>query len=481
MSILPLDTQKPGPSQNSDGYVNDSSSGGLIGWLTRVTPNALVIVALCGLAYWGHRTEWNFVDSPGSAKGAAAEKAETESDPLQLIMERKERTKENAKLLPGARGTVRLQFSSTEAVDKAGVDIAPAWQMAMTEEITASGEVLFDPSLVARLSPRAAGTAWWVTKTAGDRVKVGEALAFIDATEVGKAKSEFLQNLVQVRLKRQAMANLAAAQGVVPGRQRREAEAAFKEAEVRLASAEQALTNLGLPIQAVDFEKVPLEEIVRRMRALGVAELPSIPGAKGMTANLVPIRAPMEGIVISADVVAGEVVDSSKVLFVVVDPRRMWIMLYVGPEQVPKVAVGQSVKFTPDGSKEEYEGRLTWVGTAADEVTRLVPVRAELANDAGNLRASTLGKGRIALRKTANAIVVPHEAIQYFRGVPVVFIRHADYLKPAGPKSFEPRVVAVGAKDSQNTEILSGLNAVDVVATKGSGLLLNELQRRLPR
>ncbi|HJT77469.1 MAG TPA: efflux RND transporter periplasmic adaptor subunit [Gemmataceae bacterium] len=468
-AVLPAD-------HGLESKADPAKAGGLVGWLTKAVPTALVVTGLGGLAYWGHKTEWKFVErhAPG--------KADSVHDQGGLaVVKRAPAGADGTTASAGARGIALVEFASAEAVEKAGIDIAPVWQTAMAEEITASGEVLFDPSLVARLSPRAAGTAWWVAKTAGDTVKVGEVLALIDAADVGKAKAEFQQALVQVRLKRQALANLAAAQGVIPERQRRESEAAVKDAEVRLLGAEQALTNLGLPVRAADFEKLTLEEGVRRMRTIGVAELLRSPEAKGMTANLVPVRAPFEGVALSADVVAGEVVEAGKVLFVVVNPRRLWLTLHVSPDAVRRVALGQPVKFSPDGPPGEFEGRVTWVGTAADETTRTVPVRAELANDAGKLRASTLGKGRIVLRTEPNALVVPNEAVQTFRGEPVVFVRHADYLKADGPKSFEARAVRVGAKDAQNTEVLSGLRMGDVVATKGSVVLLNELERGVGR
>jgi hypothetical protein len=58
-----------------------------------------------------------------------------------------------------------------------------------------------------------------------------------------------------------------------------------------------------------------------------------------------------------------------------------------------------------------------------------------------------------------------------------VFVRHPDYLKPHGPKTFHARPVRVGAKDAENTEVAAGLEAGEVVATKGSELLLDQLTR----
>jgi cobalt-zinc-cadmium efflux system membrane fusion protein len=184
-------------------------------------------------------------------------------------------------------------------------------------------------------------------------------------------------------------------------------------------------------------------------------------------------------VVLSAHVVAGEVVETSKVLFVVVDPSRIWLTLHVGPEDARRVSVGQPVSFRPDGLQEDSAGRVTWVGTAADETTRTVPVRAELANDSGQLRASTFGRGRIILREAKDAVVVPHEAVKQLDGMPVVFVRDQAFLKPGGPKAFHVRPVRVGAKDAENTEVVTGLEPGEVVATKGSGLLLDELKRSL--
>jgi membrane fusion protein, heavy metal efflux system len=470
-----MSTQTTNPTMPSTGYDEEpktepAEASGWVGWLTKNMPTALVITVLGGLAYWGHRTEWNFVERH------ANEKAESSDKKLLVLVKREPAATDGLGTLPGVSGRVWVEFKSAEAVEKAGIDIAPAWQTAMAEEVSASGEVLFEPSLVARLSPRASGTAWWVSKTVGDNVKAGEVLALIDAAEVGKAKAEYQQALVKMRLKRQAFANLGAAKGAIPERQMRETEAAVKDAEVRLLGAEQALTNLGLPVRSGDFENFSFDEIVRRLRLAGVSEAVSGLDVKGITSNLVPVRAPFGGVVLSADVVAGEVVETGKVLFVVVDPRRLWLTLHVNPDPIQRVALGQAVKFRPDGSQEEFEGRVTWIGTAADETTRTVPVRAELKNDAEKLRSSTLGKGRIVLRTEANALVVPHEAVQIFRGTPIVFVRHPDYLKTNGPKSFEVRAAPTGGKDAQNTEILAGLRPGDVVATTGSGVLLNELQ-----
>ena len=75
----------------------------------------------------------------------------------------------------------RIQFASRGAADKAGIDIALVDRAPILETVFANGEITYDPTRVARLSSRAAGTVWRVEKNVGDAVQAGEVLALVDA------------------------------------------------------------------------------------------------------------------------------------------------------------------------------------------------------------------------------------------------------------------------------------------------------------
>ena len=221
----------------------------------------------------------------------------------------------------------------------------------------------------------------------------------------------------------------------------------------------------------------PLDAVVAEMRFLGVP--PAARDPHTATANLIPVRAPFAGVVLHTDAVAGEMAEPGRAMFVIADPRRVWVVLFVRADDAAQVALGQPFRFRPDGATGDVEGRVEWIAPAADERTRTVEVRATLPNEAGRLRAGTLGQGRIILRQEAHAMLVPHAAVQRFRGTPVVFVRHPDFLKPNGPKAFTARPVRVGATNADSSEILAGLAKGEVIATGGSGLLLNELTRAI--
>ncbi len=460
------------PGVNGPTAIPVPARAGALRWLLRAVPTAVVLVGLAGAAVWGHVTGWDFT----GRKPDAGHPAATGDGPRPVVRVEAAGTGAGHEL-PLLGQNVRVEFGSAAEVERAGIGITPVWHAALTEQVTAAGEVQFDPARLARLPARAGGVTRRVFKAAGDLVRAGEVIALIDSAEVGKAKAEFQQALVQVRLRERTRDDLVGAKTATSPAAIREAEAAFKDAEVRLIAAGQVLTNLGLPLRPADYRGLTPAEAARRMRLLGVEDATAGSDAASETTNLLPVRAPFAGVVLTADVVAGEVVETGKVLFVVVDPSRVWVTLHVGAEDARRAAPGQKVFIRPDGDTREHPASVVWVGTAADETTRTVPVRAEADNAAGALRASALGRGRVVFREAPKAVVVPHDAVQLFRGRPVVFVRDPDFLKPTGPKAFHVRVVKTGGKDDRHTEILAGLVPGEIVATRGSDLLLGELMR----
>lgn len=380
---------------------------------------------------------------------------------------------------PGCTHHLRLiQFATADAVERAGVKLALVTERPMAESVAASGEITYDQTRVARLSSRVPGTVWRVLKKVGEPVERGEVLALVDAADVGRAKTEFLQALVQFHLRRRSVERLTplVASGAAPERQLREAESALSEARIRFLSAQQVLVNLGLPATEVparadDGGPLDAEQIAHKIQFLGLPDaLSETLDRKTTPATLLPLKAPLGGLVTSREVVPGEVVDTTKVLLVVADVARMWLAIDVRLEDARALAVGQPVTFRPDGSAEHVEGKVTWISTAVDEKTRTVKARAELDNAAGTLRARTFGAARVVLREEPRALVVPAEALHWEGCCSVVFVQDRDR-----PNLFHPRKVRPGAQDGAFVEILVGVLPGETVAAAGSAVLRAEL------
>ncbi len=504
------------------------SRGGLAAGLRQGVPTALVLAALGGLAYAGHRTGWTLPRAAallGSRMAAPDDWCSGHGVPESICVEcnsellppckdygwckahgvhncplehpdiaqLKERANVPAGDLERAQRALalaarpensskckiyqkRIQFASQRAFDRTGVDVEPVFRSPVAEFVTANGEATYDQTRIARLSARVPGTMWRVDKKVGDAVKAGEILALIEAPEVGRAKAEFLQASTQWRLKSETHQSLAKALGSVSEQRLREAAAALSEARIRLLTAQQALVNLGLQVDADDVKSYSERQLASYMQFLGLpAALRESLDARTTTANLLPLKAPLDGVVVSREVVAGEVVDTAKVLFIVADLRHLWLTLNVRQEEMGKVALGQPVRFRPNAGALAVNGTIAWISPYVDEKTRTVQVRADLPNGDGRLRAFTFGKGQIVLREEKDAVVVPNEAIHWEGDCFIVFVRDKDFLAENGYKVFHTRTVRLGAKDDKNTEIIAGVLPGEVIAAKGGGLLRAEL------
>ncbi len=373
----------------------------------------------------------------------------------------------------------RIQFASAQQIGKAGVGIALVDRQPMVEAVSANGEITYDHTRFASLSSRLPGTVWQVQKSVGDQVRAGEVLALIDAAEVGKAKSELMQALAQEDLAKKSRdrLDLLSTQGIVAGRQAQTAQTDYVQSRARLLSTQQAILNLGLPLNVEALRGLSEAELLNHLRLLGIPETMSrnLP-AYETTANLLPVRAPLDAVVIKREVVAGEVVDSSRVLFQLADTSHMWLTLHVPLEHASKLTLGQTVRFRLAGSREEVTGTLIWISTAADSQTRMVAARAELPNPQSRLRDETFGAGNIILREDKEAMVVPNEAVHWEGCCHIVFVRDKGFFQAQdSPKVFHVRTVRLGAKNEKYTEVIAGVLPGEVVASKGSDVLRAEL------
>ena len=362
---------------------------------------------------------------------------------------------------------LRVQFASAGSVEKAGVKLGMVTERPMADSMNANAEIDYNRTKLAQVSSRVPGVAWWVGKEVGDKVRQGEVLALVDSADIGRAKAELLQAAAHRHLRSQTLERTRNLSNIAAKAELQEHEAAFREAEIRVFNARQGLINLGFVLSPNGMSSIPDE---RELQLLGVPEgLRETFDPNNTTANLLPITAPLDGVVVARNVVAGEAVETSKPLFVVADTSRLWVMIDVPQALSNRIAIGQPVRFTTERTSDEAAlGTIAWISTAVDDETRTVKVRADVDNSDGRLLAGMFGQAAITIRESPTAISVPDEAVQWDGCCNMVFVRLAEDI-------FQPRKIKIGARKSGFSEILIGVLPGEVVATIGSHVLKSEI------
>src|SRR5439155_23433346 len=112
--------------------------------------------------------------------------------------------------------------------------------------------------------------------------------------------------------------------------------------------------------------------------------------------------------------------------------------------------------------------KVQWVGPQVGDVTRSVPLVAELTNDDGKLKPGMFAWVLVPLDKPHDGLVVPAGAIMRHENQPFVFV-------PEDEHKFRRVDVELGLEMNDRIEILSGLKAGDTIVDRGTFYLKSEL------
>lgn len=432
---------------------------------------ALVVVVLAAIGWWGHATHWDFASLFGAGDQAATAARHVALKPVPA-----------GGVAPAPIPDGQIRLASPELVDQLGIRLVAAESRSMCRQLSVTARVTYDPTRIAEISARVPGTVSRVEKHVGQLIHRGEVLAIVDSLQVGKAKADLLHSLADVALKERALDRFNKLEkGLIPKKQIDQAEVELRKARFDLFNHEQALVNLGLPVDPEKLTGLSDEELLRYVKFLGLPEqIADSLDPKTATANLLPIIAPFDGMVIGQDIARGELVATEDNRFQIADVGHMLLKLGVREEDGKDLRLGQQVVFATSGARVTTS--ISWISTAIDPKTRMIEVRCDTVNpqlcDAEGqpigqylLRANMFGTAQIRVEERPAAIVVPTKAVQTAGNKHYVFVE----TDAAG---FEARMVEVGISADDVTEVIHGVSIGERVASEGSHVLKSEAIRR---
>jgi len=187
----------------------------------------------------------------------------------------------------------------------------------------------------------------------------------------------------------------------------------------------------------------------------------------GKPVQNLPIPSPASGYVVEKNVIEGAAVSAGQTLYRIANLDTLWLESDVYESELPLVEVGQEAEVSfPYLPGRSLHARVTYVYPYLKAGSRTGTVRLELPNPGLDLKPDMYAD--VVLRVSrGERVVVPEEAVIYAGPRRLVFV-------DLGEGRLQPRTIELGVKSGDTYEVLSGLQAGDVVVTSGNFLIAAE-------
>ena len=300
-----------------------------------------------------------------------------------------------------------------------------------------SARVAYNEDATARIGVSFSGRIIELKAAPGDVVKAGQVLAVIDSPDFGAAFADL--NKARSDEKRKQL-SVKRAKDLVPGeaistRDWEVIQAEYAQAQAETARAEQRIKNLN-------------------------------PYALKINGQQVLLASPMDGVVTERTATpALEVSPSlSAPLFVITNPKQLWLSIDLPESLLSKVKLGSEVAVQTDAYPDQsFTSKIIQLGQTINPNTRRATVLARVENPDGKLLPEMFVKASV-LQASGQGVRVPNQAL-IVRGLyTYVFVETA-------PGEFTLRQVKPITRGVDSSYIGEGLIGGERVVIKGALML----------
>lgn len=187
-------------------------------------------------------------------------------------------------------------------------------------------------------------------------------------------------------------------------------------------------------------------------------------------AGLVTLYAPLGGVVTEKSATLGETVERSTALMTISNTSAVLVQANVPERDAARVRVGQSVQVTVSTyAGQTFSGIVQTLGSSVDEKTRTLPVHCLVQNRDGRLKPEMFARVSLSTDKGGSAVFVPSAAVDEDGDKRFVYVAKGD--------GYEKRAVQVGRTTQTTTQIVSGVQPGESVATEGVFVLKSESKK----
>jgi multidrug efflux pump subunit AcrA (membrane-fusion protein) len=323
-----------------------------------------------------------------------------------------------------------------------------------------------------KIGARATGEIIQMKVKIGDKVKKGQLIALIDDREISKTIEQQKASLVAAENK------LLQAELTYPQRIN-EAKAAYDYAKINYEREIELLKNDYTTKDTVDQAESQFEAAEATLKRLHDEYETQLKIAKAnvedITAQLkqqeirltyTKIYSPIDGVVSDVTAQEGEtIVTGLQVanLVTVIDPALLEMWIYVDETDIGRVSLGQNVEYYVDTFPDKiFYGQIEKIypePVVKDNIVYYLAIVKIKKDIAALLKTEMTTHIKIIFNEKTNVLTAPNAAIKFEKGEQIAY-------KVIGPGTVEKVTLKTGIRGEDKTEILSGAQEGDTLATK---------------
>ncbi len=345
----------------------------------------------------------------------------------------------------------------------AGIAVEPARTVTRAGRLTAPGVLALDEGRTARIGSLQEALILDIRAQVGDRLQPRQLLATMHGHALHDAWAGYRKAIAErVRAEHQLEYTTTA---------HARATRLYNDKAVSLQDVQRADVDRVTAAQELEIARAEVLRSIEELEHVGVnaTESGGEPIQAEDSAEQIPVRTPIGGVVLERLVTPGSTVTPGTPLFVVSDLSRLWVIAEIDESQIGAVRTGRTVDVEVAAYPgERFIGTVTFIADAVNPATRRVLVRSTVANPGGRLKSDMFATVTLAEGEQRSVVVVPADAVQSVGGRSVVFVE-------AQPGRFVARQVELGPQGDRDVEVTSGLAEGDRVVVAGSFVLKSEL------
>ena len=287
-----------------------------------------------------------------------------------------------------ARPAPRELKVAPEMQKKWGLATGPVARLTVTGGLTLPGVIALNQQRTAQITSLLEGSVTSIAADLGDQVRRGQVLLVLHSPALAQAQTAFLQAAARRNIARR---ELERARELMKDEAIQQKEVQRRQAEFEAATTEYGAGRIAAPLARVGPPAA--RRPGRRRPRQSSADL------SDLVDPTLRIRAPIDGRVLTRDVVTGEHVHPDKLLFTVSDLSTLWALLDAREQDLPGLSVGGRVQIATEVyGDRRFAGRSRRVGDVVDEKLRTIKVRVELPNPGLLLKPNMFVQGSLEAR-----------------------------------------------------------------------------------